>query len=248
MDHTTICNSIGQSLKPLTGGGQKNNANGDYILVFSFDDGNVSQYKEAFPYMKANGYKGTAYVIGNAVGVEHDVYFNWEEAKEMYEAGWDIANHGKTHKNFIDLSLKEVEDELLECQSKIELHVGDRGSRHVAYPFGGHNDNVDKAMASTRMLTGRDAVGSSFSFDGLPDYRHIPSVSVSENTPINNIKNLIDDVVENKKILVLQFHGIMEKPTGPHISINKFREIVDWVSSKDYQLSSISDLYDLAYT
>ena len=61
-------------------------------IVISFDDGWISQYTEAFPYLQSRGIPGTIYTIDQYVG--DPSYISLAQAQEMYAAGWDIANHG----------------------------------------------------------------------------------------------------------------------------------------------------------
>ncbi|WP_438748429.1 polysaccharide deacetylase family protein [Pararhizobium sp. O133] len=67
-------------------------------IVLGFDDGFVSQYATAYPYMASKGMVGTIYAVQDLNGTAN--YMTLANAQEMYAAGWDIANHTKAHLGF----------------------------------------------------------------------------------------------------------------------------------------------------
>jgi len=77
--------------------------NGTPRIVFTFDDGTITDYTTAYPMMKARGVRGTSYIITSKVG--NIGVMSWEQIIEMYKDGWDIQCHTHTHPRLIDLEL-----------------------------------------------------------------------------------------------------------------------------------------------
>lgn len=235
MEYTTYSIADFYTRKPLTGGGP-----GNYAILLYFDDGGVSAYTEAFTYMESKGlHKATVAVFGS-VGLPG--YVSWEQAIEMYNAGWDIANHA----DHTDLTLKtqeQCETALTERKNAIDAQGLTRGSRHVSYPLGAYNDTVLAAMTASGMLTGRDDIGMSFDPDSPPNLYILPAPPISGSFSVNTAKSWIDDAVRSGNALILQLHGLAEIPVSPQWSISDFQELIDWIADQGIQLSTISELY-----
>ena len=74
------------------------------MLTYSFDDGHISVYSEAFSILENYGQVGTANVISNAVLNANQGWsqkgMNSIQLIEMQNAGWEICSHSKTHPHF----------------------------------------------------------------------------------------------------------------------------------------------------
>ena len=73
------------------------------MLMLHFDDGYPSESSEAASYMKTKGLRGTIGVVSSLVGTSG--FMSITQLQELYNAGWDLVNHSKTH---IDASTKEA--------------------------------------------------------------------------------------------------------------------------------------------
>ncbi|HDH88400.1 MAG TPA: hypothetical protein ENF36_10285, partial [Desulfobacteraceae bacterium] len=67
------------------------------MLTYSFDDGHISVYSEAFSILENYGQVGTANVISNAVLNANQGWsqkgMNSIQLIEMQNAGWEICSH-----------------------------------------------------------------------------------------------------------------------------------------------------------
>lgn len=75
--------------------------NGTPRIVFTFDDGTITDYTTVYPMMKARGLRGTSYIITSKVG--NSGAMSWQQIIEMYEDGWDIQCHTHTHPRLTEL-------------------------------------------------------------------------------------------------------------------------------------------------
>lgn len=81
-------------------------------VMFSFDDGRKDQYEIAYRVMKRYGLPATINIVTEFIDNENlfDCFktcdnesLTWNELQEMVnEGGWEVANHGATHKNTVE--------------------------------------------------------------------------------------------------------------------------------------------------
>lgn len=112
--------------------------NGAQVLL-TFDDGHITNYTDAFPVLLAAGGKADFFVNSETVGSAHHV--TWQNLKEMSCAGMSIQSHGHTHRYLSDLSIKEIEKELLVSKEIIEERLG-KEVQYIAPPGGRYDARV----------------------------------------------------------------------------------------------------------
>lgn len=108
----------------------------DKPVLLTFDDGYADNYEHAYPLLKKLGFHATLFM---SVGMVEDGYFlNWEQLKEMREAGWDIQPHGITHPHLPRLNKEKQSHEILEARRLIEKQLGAKADV-FCYPYGEFN-------------------------------------------------------------------------------------------------------------
>ncbi len=120
-------------------------------VVITFDDNNRTQYTLAFPVLKKNNQIGVFYLIANRL--KNRSFIVEEEVKVMSEAGMDIESHTVTHSTLTALSLKRLDQELLDSKKTLEALMG-RRIYHVAYPSTAQNKTVREHTAAAGYTTG----------------------------------------------------------------------------------------------
>src|SRR6185503_16689154 len=92
-------------------------------VVFTFDDGHLSNHRVAFPALRAASAAADFFVNPAQVGTEG--FATWAELREMAEGGMSIQSHGLDHGHYLTaLSPSELRDELRRARLEIEQHVG----------------------------------------------------------------------------------------------------------------------------
>ena len=117
----------------------------DRDIVISFDDGEESVYRVAFPLMEERGFKGELYITTDWIGKEQ--YLRREMIKELKENGWSIGSHGKSHRFLRVLPEKEIEKELKDSKSFLEDIIGEEVKK-LSLP-GGRGDKRVIELAKT---------------------------------------------------------------------------------------------------
>lgn len=79
-------------------------------IIVTFDDGLLDNYTNAYPILKVFGLKAYFFIIGSKVGAHG--YMNWEQIKELKDAGMIIGSHGMTHKILTGISEGDLDYEI----------------------------------------------------------------------------------------------------------------------------------------
>ena len=113
-------------------------------ILLAFDDYNPENWSRYFDFFEQQGVSVTFFV---SLEAPTDFCF------EAMERGHDIGFHTVSHKNVLELSEEEVQQQVIDPierfrQSGIELSS-------FAYPYGGHNDATDeKLLAYYKVIRG----------------------------------------------------------------------------------------------
>lgn len=111
-------------------------------ITITMDDGWLGCYTEAFPVLKKYNIPATIFIVENLVGTEG--YFNWEQAKEMYDTGLvKIHVHGRKHINATDYATKEsLISDYNHTHELIEEKLGANVQKIMAYPAGKSSEDT----------------------------------------------------------------------------------------------------------
>ena len=117
-------------------------------VSYTFDDGIQDQYTLAYPEMKKRGIRATFAIIGSKVGGTIKATnspevpaMTWDQIREMYADGFEIASHGYNHKALPNLSEDELEYEVVHNDDVIEQEVGQRPLTFI-FPGNSKSDDV----------------------------------------------------------------------------------------------------------
>lgn len=108
-------------------------------IAITFDDGYKDNLTEALPIMKKYELVATIFIISDMVGNEG--YLNWDEIKELKNAGWEIGVHSATHPNLATLGTEDLKYQIIEAKKKIDENVG-INTNSFSYPAGKYNQEV----------------------------------------------------------------------------------------------------------
>jgi peptidoglycan/xylan/chitin deacetylase (PgdA/CDA1 family) len=219
-------------------------------VMLRFDDGNATQYIEAFSYMKQSNIRGTLYQIGSWIDVKP--YITSSQLIEMQAAGWTIGNHTHAHSDLPTLS--EADQEIAIASGKADLDaLGLTGGRYVGYPQGHWNANTRTAMTHLGILTGASVQGSTAQ-TGTPyppivlpssDLFNIGCTDINSSVPLSTAKAYIDEAIKAGTVISPLFHSI--GIGGTSWTVADFRSFIDYIASKRTQIIpiTIDDLYKL---
>ena len=104
-------------------------------VSITMDDGWLGNYTEAFDLIKKYEVPATIFIVEELVGTEG--YFDWEQAKEMYDSGLvKIHVHGRKHTSATGYSKEKLIEDYNHTHSLIEEKMGTKLKKIMAYPAG----------------------------------------------------------------------------------------------------------------
>jgi peptidoglycan/xylan/chitin deacetylase (PgdA/CDA1 family) len=88
-------------------------------ISFTFDDGRLSTYTNAFPLLRDAGLVGHIAVVTDKVGCPG--FYDWDQITEMAAAGWEVESHTCSH-NLADLTTEKCCREVVESKAVLMAH------------------------------------------------------------------------------------------------------------------------------
>ena len=176
----------------------KYDGNRKAALSYTFDDGIQDQYTLAYPEMKKRGIRATFGIIGSkvggtikATGVPDVPAMTWDQIREMYADGFEIASHGYNHKNLTSLDEEARIAEVENNDNLIEVEVGQRPLTFI-YPYNGKSDEIVEWIESNHV--------------GSRTYQQSMGGSANELT----MNSYVDGLISNGSWGVTMTHSIAE--------------------------------------
>ena len=174
-------------------------------VSITFDDGNLSQYTNAFPLLKQYGFAATFYV---------PIYFNGApcaispaQLREMQTAGMEIGSHGYSH-----IDLTQCSDDVLLyeiSESKAVLNSWNITARNFAAPYGTGDLSRVATVASNYYRSMRTTYWSA---NSLPCSLFTLNALNAEWGPASNpdvldsLKTMVDRTIANNQWTIFYFH------------------------------------------
>jgi peptidoglycan/xylan/chitin deacetylase (PgdA/CDA1 family) len=148
--------------------------------VISFDDGYSSIYTEAFPLLQSYNYPFTVFLSTEPIDKQQANYMNWEQVREMANAGVIIANHMVDHPYMLEKLdgensrqwISRLRTDLIRAEQRIESETG-QSHRYLAYPYGEYNSEIKSLLAELNFIglaQNSGAVGVNSDFLALPRF------------------------------------------------------------------------------
>lgn len=108
-------------------------------IIFTFDDGHISNYTLAFPMLQDFGFTATFFVTVKNISSPHGM--TWQQLREMAESGMSIQSHTMTHPFLPDLPPERIKWELETSKSVLEDKLGESVD-FLALPGGRYSSTV----------------------------------------------------------------------------------------------------------
>ena len=121
-------------------------------VILTFDDGYESVWRNAFPLMQLQGWRGVLYLLGtnsvkfNNWDAAEDTHpenhlMNPEQISDLLRAGWQCGAHTVTHPRLDTMPVAEVRRQISESKVYLEKTF-QKTVTTFAYPYGYYNDAV----------------------------------------------------------------------------------------------------------
>jgi len=128
----------------------------DKAVIITFDDGSRHCLTAARDILSRYGFTATVFIVTDQIGGtnawDHQKYepvvklLDWDEIKELIEAGWEVGSHTRTHPDLTGLSDEALDEELTGSREVLEERLGVKITS-LAYPYGFCDERVKQAAA-----------------------------------------------------------------------------------------------------
>jgi peptidoglycan/xylan/chitin deacetylase (PgdA/CDA1 family) len=193
------------------------------VVSLTFDDGYKGQHAAA-RLMAEYGFRGTAYIIPDAVGqADHMALHDLVDLQERY--GWEVAAHHQT--SFTDLTPDQLESTLLGVQRFLEENGFRANLGHLAYPLGRQNTSYVRPLVRKHFLTARLAGAGP---ETLPpaDPHLLRVMNVTNATTPEEIGAAARLARQDKRWLILMFHWMVDEASySTQYSFENFQKVLD---------------------
>lgn len=211
------------------------------VVVFSFDDGTLDHYENAYPIFKKYNITGTSYIIAGMVGetFEGEPLMNWSQLREMYDYGWDIQSHSMTHKNLTLLNDTELEFELK--QSKKLLNAMGFNVNSIAPPYGNFDERV-RIKADEYYTTIRPSYqGYNTAID--TNSNGLRSQWVVNTTTLDEMKEWVTYAKDNKAVLIFMIHLVKDDLSREYtMTPENLEQIIVFIQEEGLEIKNLNEL------
>lgn len=119
-------------------------------LVLTFDDGEASVARHAFPRLERRGIRAALFMTTAWLGRRG--FLDRAALRELHAAGWLIGSHGHTHRFLSTLGSAELHDELRRSRDTLAELLG-AAPRHLSFPGGRTSSQVEGTAKSLGFTT-----------------------------------------------------------------------------------------------
>ena len=115
-------------------------------VCLTFDDGYTGVYTYAYQFAKEQNIPMTSFINNNTIGTE-DVFYNWNQAKEMEESGLiSIYSHGLTHARYNEETPQKLVEDTNKSYEELDEKLGNNRLKVFTYPYGLHTQEERVAL------------------------------------------------------------------------------------------------------
>ncbi len=192
----------------------------DRSVVITFDDGWLNNYTDAFPILKEHGLSATIFVVSGFVG--RPGYMNWNQLKEMSNAGISIQSHTASHMPLTLLPVEKIRHELSVSKMCLEEHLGKK-VEFLSLPHGmGNRAIYDLAVGIGYKAVCTSEPGFTHRYDGIPIYKRI---NISDSCCIGIYKKIVEK--HKMTILPMIINKKIKNLIKGTLGYNNYRRIYD---------------------
>ena len=222
------------------------------LVIFTFDDGNESDYLLAYPILQKYGIAGTSFI--NPYNSDNYIKnkLSWNEIKQMRENGWEFQDHTYTHIPLAGSTATQIQRSMEMVNYSFErqgLPIPDT----IAYPYGDVSqsviDIVKQYRKQARLAAATDAVVNLRHIDPY----QLQCVSADMRLPgdLKDLEKLIDWACAEKVVVVFRTHCLYQNSLNdmgkqPDQADSKlFVRLVDYCVQKGCEFTTMDGLLNL---
>ncbi len=209
------------------------------VVSVTFDDG-YDEHFLAAKLMQPYGFRGTAYIIPEAIGAAGYLTLHQMIAlRERY--GWDVESHHAIP--FTDFSSADLEAAILGVQRFITQHGVGRGGHHLAYPLGKQDPVKVRPLVRKHFASARIAGGG---VETLPpaDPHLLRVFNVTNDIPPEEVVRVATIAREHGEWLILMFHYLVAEPKNAlEYKVEDFERLLAGVAETGIRVLPVTEVF-----
>ncbi len=216
--------------------------------MLRFDDSLQNQWINAVPLLDKYGYKGSFFVVSDAVtngGIDNSTKthnwedMSWKEFQALQAVGNEIVDHSASHPDMNTLSVSQLQSEVLGSLAMMEAHG--LNTIDFALPYG---DGFNQGTPTNHTLlhyiyrAGFEHVWSAWGTPAFSNYSKLattwyPIDLVDKDTSLSTVEGYLSHA-SSTHVIGLEFHNIGDKPVRYSISAADFDSIINYLHSNGF--------------
>ena len=205
-------------------------------LIFTFDDGMITDYQVVKPILEEKGLSAVTYVAPGFVNTPG--FMNWDQIKSLHESGWDIECHSYSHANLKEKTEADIKAEM-ENVNEAFAEQGLEAPKHHALPFGEYDETALEMVLSYRE-TVRTADSQRNEYP--PNHRVLHAIDMSTHST-EVLEEHIDRAIKENSLLILFTHDVEAEPFDYGITTDKFKAVLDHALKQGIDITTLSELF-----
>ncbi len=207
-------------------------------VTLTFDDGWLNQYQYAVPKLKQAGFKATFFIISRQLSDNgFPAFMSQAQVKELYNSGFEIGGHTRTHRPLTSLSSTEQQDEISGGRQDL-IAMGITPVNALAYPFGDYDGNTITITKNAGFTSARSTLNGST--DPVTDHYQLPRQSIENTTTLSQVQGWVNDAMTNKTWLILVIHQVDTNNDRYTVSPTIFNQIIDYLKANNIPIITIA--------
>lgn len=164
-------------------------------LLVTFDDGYEGVHRHALPVLARHSFASTVFVSTGWLRGKHDeggaldTMLDWEQVRELADAGTEIGGHSHTHPQLDQIDARRLRFETLRCREIVGEELGSAPAS-FAYPYGYSSRRVRRTVREAG-FTQALAVGNALACRSQGPYA-LERVTVRRSTDIEEFTRLVE--------------------------------------------------------
>jgi peptidoglycan/xylan/chitin deacetylase (PgdA/CDA1 family) len=203
--------------------------------IMEVNDSVFGTGKSAFDYMMDRGIKGTIYVASDLTNTADTL--TTQQLRTAYNAGWDLANHTKTHVNVTTITEAQIIEEVNACDLFLLSNGFTKARKHFAYPTGAFTLDVHPTLfKNLGFLTARSIQGTLLNTQfNTENLHYLWAKGVGSTVTAANITDKIDEAIKNGQMFGTYIHQLGTPETSYIWDPAKLKTVIDHIVTKRNQ-------------
>ncbi len=218
-------------------------------IIFTFDDGYISDYALAYPILRQYGIRGTSYIIPKYQDNGTANALTWDMVKEMKQYGWVFGCHTYAHSDLKKMTADAIKTSMRKVNESFIAQGLESPAIH-AFPFGFYDQEAIEAMKPFRIQMRKAFYECKFVDPKTADPYEVDccSADMRSEKRLKEHEALVDKAIKQKAIIVFRCHCLYKESVDDmgdwpvQTDSRLFKKLVKYCVDKGCRFMTMLDL------